>query len=308
MPHETFGVEIEIGFPPGRSESTATFEMIRDAIRATGLPCKMINSHLGSSSSEWVVKRDGSLNEQGFEVVSPPLDFNDEAQRGQVDTVVRVLQGLGCRTIKEGGIHVHIGASDLDAKQIAAVCRFIWIYEDVLYRIASSGWERIRPEALSEGAYAKPLDQKILQDMLKVKEFSDLARAWTGERTWSGSEGDRYQAINLNSYWIRGTIEFRLFNTSLNPDRVQAYIALSMAMVRDARSGHVRYTNKNYPLGYMASKDEAARYRLLVRFQQVMTTNSRDTHRLMSKQDWKRIRMCWRDSVPQPSLRELRGY
>lgn len=301
---ETFGIEIETGFGRG-----ASYHSVATAMRAEGLQVQDNpgSRHFGFSRSKWSVKYDSTLS-NGAEVVSPPLNFNSPAQREQVNKAIRALMLAGCRVVDEAGIHVHVNASDLSARQIANIVRFVYKFEDVLYRIASSGWDSIRSEALRDpydaSAYAKQITEEMAKRMMKVRDGEALMQAWAGS-AWSG-DGDRYHAVNLNPWWNTGTVEFRLFNTSLNAERVQAYIAVAVAVVRDARNGQARQVKTHYPLGTMADHPEAAA-KMFLRFQQVMRTASGDSSKsnraglppLMSKEDWKRVLFCWKDSFPQ---------
>lgn len=271
------------------------------------------NHHYGFSQTKWRLKYDASV-QGGGELVSPPLDFDDPEQRGQVTKAVQALQDAECRPDRRAGIHVHIEAkhadgTPMDGKQLAAVCRFFYKFEDALYRIASSGWASIRPGARS---YAKPIPDAVAQRIMKVRTVQELSNVWDGlthsGRSISGGgpayrrELDRYYALNFRAFFTHGTIEFRCFNSSTNPRRVQAYIALCMAIVEDARNGYSRSVKKCYPLGAMAS-GQVSENALLLRLQQVLTTESTDTKRVMSKEDWKSIRWIWtKDSRSQVDI------
>jgi hypothetical protein len=309
-------VEIETTFGPDGS-----FDRIIEEFQRERLPIvDSRGTHLGSHSERWTVKRDGSVT-GGCEVVSPPLDFNDPEERRQVDRAILCLQRAGCRPHVSCGTHVHVDGVNMTPVQLAGVCRFFWKFEDLLFRLASSGWNTIRPDAISSTGYARPLPEVMINAMKKVRDHEGLRKAWitngldpdeSGNWTVSQEAGCKYHGVNLQSWWLRGTVEFRCFNSSLNPDRVQAYIAISMAIIRDAKkitSKYGRYTKRNYPLGWMLAQPDPkkAATKLLIRFQQIVRTTNGDTksrrvenaETLMSKEDWKRVLMCFRDSVPQ---------
>lgn len=311
MPAERFGIEIETGFGPGRG-----YDDVLTAIRAEGIEVLDWRSrHSGHSDDAWTVKYDSSIGDDddddhgGCEVVSPPLRFNNEEDRAQVDKVVHALNVAGCRNLDSAGIHIHVSASDLNGFQLANVCRFVWKFEDVMYRIASSGWKTLRSGAIrgdrrDPDGYAKPIHEDMIKQMQKVRDMAGLQRAWSGDQ-WS-TDGDRYHLVNLNSFWIRGTVEFRCFNSSLYSERIQGYIAMCIGIVRDARNGQSRSVAKRFPLGYMHANPHMQK-KVLMRFRQVMTCPDSDGPKskmrqqppLVSKQDWKRILMCWNDSYPQ---------
>lgn len=288
-----FGIEVEYGFAPGVSDGERAVQFLRDA----GL-CQEYGMHgyMGHSDSGWIVKNDGSLHGRGAEMVSPPLDFDDPEQRGQVDRAIKALLDSGARTLAEAGIHIHVDCSDLDAKQVAAVARCFTKFEDLIYRIASSGWQSMRP---GSGNYCPPMTDEQISKMARVRDEHSLAAAYFGNSSMGVTAGAshghsaRYCGINIHSWFYRKTIEFRVFNSSMNSERIQAYIALCIALVEDARRGKVRSTNKAYRLGGMKegiTKPNAAYHRL----QQVVRYDAG-----MSLEDMKRLNKVWKDSVPQ---------
>lgn len=283
-----FGIEVEFGGDRDRAIQ---------ALRAEGLTMdSRTHSYTGHSDSYWVVKQDGSVP-SGGELVSPPLDFDDPEQRAQVDRAIACLRAAGCTTSEAAGIHVHIDTTGLQAADIAAVARVYTKFEDVLYRIASSGWRTMRGGAAT---YAKPLTQTQVTALAKCKNEAQLLRAYYGgteaearRRATYHGDNARYYGLNIHSWFYRKTIEFRIFNSSLNSERIQGYIAICVALVEDARRGNRRSVNKAYRLGGMAagdSREEAA----LHRFLQVLRYEAG-----MDVEDMKRVRRIWKDSRPQ---------
>lgn len=283
-----FGVEIEFA---------GSIDAALQALAAEGLVRRAVqHGYVGHDDAYWVVKRDGSVYDGG-ELVSPPLDFDDPDHREQVTRAVKALKTAGCRTTETAGIHVHIDTTGMGPADIAAVARVYTKFEDVLYRIASSGWQRMRGGARQ---YAKPLEDQQVTRLARAKTEDQLLRAYYGSadanaRRRAQYHGDhaRYYGLNLHSWFYRKTIEFRIFNSSLNPERIQGYIAICVALVQDARNGNRRSVNKAYRLGDMAAgraKEDAA----LHRFLQVLRYEAG-----MSVEDMKRVRRIWKDSRPQ---------
>lgn len=282
-----FGLEVEYG---------GSIDAVARGLFDAGLSDRQSeHGYMGHSNTGWIVKRDGSVS-AGGEMVGPPLDFDDPEQRGQVDRAFQVLRDAGATTNRQAGIHIHVDASDLDAVQVAAVARTFTKFEDVLYRLASSGWMTMRP---GSGTYCKPLEQWQVDGLSKARSETHVRAAYYGPNHVHASghgHQSRYYGLNLHSFFYRGTIEFRIFNSSMNADRVQAYIAICVAMVEDARRGKKRSVNKAYRLGGMAAgtTDPAAAYH---RFQQVMRYECG-----MAMDDYKKMNKCWKDSVPQPAF------
>ena len=256
------------------------------------------HGYVGHSDTEWVVKMDGSVH-GGGELVSPPLNFDNPDHRAQVDTAVKALRSTGARTGEAAGIHIHIDASDLSAEQVACVARTFVKFEDILYRLASSGWRSMRPGAAS---FCRPLTSSQVAGLSRAKSKAQVYNAYF-DRSISSQEAEnirvshsdsaRYCGLNLQSWFYRGTIEFRIFNSSLNAERIQAYIAVCMALVEDARRGKKRSVNKAYRLGGMragTTNADAAYHR----FQQVVRYDAG-----MEMADYKLMNKCWKDSLPQ---------
>jgi hypothetical protein len=285
-----FGIEVE--FKGSRDRVVAE-------LAAAGLSGRHSQvNYTYSPESEWVVKADASVT-RGGELVGPPLDFDDPEQRAQVNTAIACLVRAGASTDPAAGIHVHIDGTDLDAKQVGAIGRFWVKYEDSIYRMASSGWNTIRPNALNN--YAKLLDVQRAKKLMKANTKEALKEAWYGENNFYTNpnpeqvhgHSSRYCGLNLHSWFYRGTIEFRVFNSSLNADRVQCYIAMSMAIVQYARQGFRASISTATSIGSMAEdptieKKEWSGFLASLRYKGGMHLD-----------DLALMRRFWKDSKPQ---------
>lgn len=284
-----FGVEIEVGLLPG-----ATRRDVAASLSAAGLGGQE-HGYSGHSATNWVVKSDGSVP-NGAEVVSPPLDFDDEASRGQVNRAIEAMRPF-CKPVSQGGIHVHVESRNLTPRQLSGVVSVFAHFEDIIYRLASSGWQTIRPGVQT---FAYPFTSAQKTELLKAKSDDGLKKAYYGEHEYTFASGhghrSRYHGLNLHSHWYRGTIEFRVFNSSMNADRVQAYIAICLAVVQDAANGHRHGSAKALPLGSMASGtvDGAKSF---VYFLKVM----RDWGN-MTATDSRLVRKFWKDSKAQQAI------
>lgn len=245
----------------------------------------------------WTIKTDGSVS-SGGEMVSPILDIDDPESRAQATTAINVLRTSGATTCPAAGIHVHIDGTDLTAEQVAGVARCFAKFEDCIYRVASSGWQSIRSGATN---YAKPMPETMVKALAKAKTADQVGKAYyqtpdaasAQYRYRTHHDSARYFGLNLHSWFYRKTIEFRVFNSSLNPERVQGYIGMCMAIVQDSRNGFKRSVNKRYALGDMASgvaNEKNARHRFL----QVLRYDGG-----MALEDMERLTKIWKDSKAQ---------
>lgn len=285
-----FGIEVEFGFDQG-------LQAAADALQAAGLGDGRVYPYNRNAPAPfWTIKSDSSV--RGGEMVSPPLLIDEPEHRAQVDTAIKALKDAGAYTHSSAGIHIHIDGAGMDAVQVASVARIFTKFEDCIYRVASSGWETMRP---GTGTYCKPLEFDHVKRIAKAKTLDQVAMGYYNVRTTdqltyrqqSHHDSARYYGLNLHSWFYRKTIEFRIFNSSLNSERVQGYIGMCMAMVQDARNGFKRSINVRYALGGMAdgtTNEVNARHRFL----QVLRYDGG-----MDVEDMKRLTKIWKDSKPQ---------
>lgn len=283
-----FGIEVEFG---GSTQAVIT------AMREAGLSNNdRLYGYVGNSETEWVVKTDASVA-GGGELVSPPLDFDDPDQRGQIDRAFAALARAGATTDRNAGVHVHIDASDLSPEQIGGVARNFTKFEDAIYRLASSGWQSIRSGA---STFCKPLERDKVERLAKARTREQVQRAWygTNDRWGTTSHGhtSRYYGLNLHSWFYRGTVEFRVFNSTMNAKRAQAYVVLCMAIVQDARNGRKRSINKVFALGDMANGTVTEK-KVLHHLCQFLRWENETSP--ISKEDLDLITYCWKNSRPQ---------
>lgn len=280
-----FGIEIE--FVWGNHEnSTTNADGLCALLTSKGIRVEnCIRQHFGFSRTAWQLKYDASVD-YGAEIVSPPLDFDDESARAQLTTVMETLQEFGANSDSRAGIHVHVDCHDFTPKQLAAVLRFTYKFEDAIYRIASSGWESMRSTR-----WCRPIPDQIASDAMGIRESADITRLWA-----SRLPHHRYYMVNVQKWAQTGTLEFRVFNSTLNPMRAQAYVALAVAIANDARNGYSRSTAKHFPAGWMRSQSDPAKAdrKMLLKLQQILRYQSG-----MSEEDWKLVRFCWKDSRSQ---------
>lgn len=281
-----FGLEVEF--------QGSTERVLAELVSRGLAQSRSMSNYSQNSDTYWIVKGDASV-ERGGELVSPPLLMDDPDQRGQVAKAVEALTAAGVQPHQTAGIHVHINASDLDGKQVVGVARTFTKFEDQIYRIASSGWLTVR-----NYRWCKPIERATVEKIAKARTKEQLATAWYGAREAHHMSGhghhSRYHGLNLHSYFYRGTIEFRIFNSSINIKRIEAYIILAMAIVQDGRDGKLRSINKVFKLGDMKAgilPDKKAFHHLcqMLRWENDISP--------ISKEDLALISYCWKNSVPQ---------
>lgn len=290
-----FGIEIEFG---------GSIQAVINELVSAGLAASASeHSYEGHSDRGWVVKRDGSVS-RGGELVSPPLDFASAADREQVNRAIECLVRAGARRNEQAGIHVHIESAGFTATQLNALARTFIRFEDTLYRFATSGWATGPNRGLRRGArsYARPFNADMKQALARANTNEQLMRAYYGAQEMRYGNpsrfhgaSQRYYGLNLHSHWYRGTVEFRIFNSSTSARRVQTFIAICHALMVDASSGRKRSINRAHNLGDMAAgrldADRAIfQFLAMARYQAGM-----------SLADYRNCKWAWRTAVAVPA-------
>jgi hypothetical protein len=173
----------------------------------------------------WTVERDVTVS---GEVVSPVLRDTPETW-AQLERVCSILEAQGAHTSMRTGGHVHVGAdsANLDHdvnrfRRVAQVCAWA---EDLMYRLsAASGRNGRQHRGAGRGyQWCGPMRPGDLEQARDLTELS--YRVGT-----SHSVGLNYGNI-LDQ---RRTIEYRYFDSSLDPARLQANIKLACWLTKRA--------------------------------------------------------------------------
>lgn len=195
-----------------------------------------------STGRTWKAERDASIDPQRkgdglrrsapddykVEVVSPILHYEDmELLQG----LVRAIRAAGAFTNNSCGIHVHIGAERFTPDKLRNIVNIIASKEDILYKALE-----IDPNRLS---YCKKTNEELIQmiNRRKPKTMSELADLWYAEAPGNRNahyNRSRYHGLNLHATFTKGTIEFRLFNSTLHAGEIKAYIQFCLAVTYQA--------------------------------------------------------------------------
>lgn len=168
----------------------------------------------------WKTITDNGLSE----VISPILHGGTKQNTNQIYAVCRKLQELGQTASINGGAHVHIGNEYLHS--ISAVQNLVDIWcncEKIMFCISNPPGEVIRPEGLE---YAYPISGMLSQNYNKlikkdpneyreIEQYEDLLIGIEDKHNPYGTEL-HCRAINL--YTLHHTFEFRLANSTVNPE------------------------------------------------------------------------------------------
>lgn len=228
----------------------------------------------------WKIVSDGSIRCQArgdrsasrlysVEVVSPICKYEDITT---IQELVRDLRHAGARVNDSCGIHIHVDASRHDPKTLRNVVNIMASKEDLLYKTLKVNIDR--------QYYCQKADLRFLDDvnLRRPKSMSEVETLW-----YNGSSGrhshyhsSRYHALNLHSVFSKGTIEFRMFNSTLHAGEVKSYIQLCLAIShqglvqKSASRSRTQSSNEKYTfrtwllrLGMIGDEFKSARQHLL---------------------------------------------
>jgi hypothetical protein len=208
----TFGIEIE-GF--GISLAQA-----RDALSSAGLDCQVEGYH-HCNRSYWKVTTDASVP-NGFEVVSPVL--SGDAGLEQAKIALDALHQAGGRVDRRRGLHVHFGAADLSAADIATVVRRYAKFEEQI-----DGW--MAPRRRGDANHFCHSVRSFLQSggtanhRLQSGTVAEVCRTF----------GTRYMKVNLEAFERHRTIEFRHHGGTVEAEKALPWILFCLGFVEQSR-------------------------------------------------------------------------
>ena len=237
VPVSTIGIEIEFDDDTEDHYIMAKIESHRD---------------IEKISSRWTFVHDGSC---GAEAVSRPM--KPDRVYEEVCKLIEFLDKIPVEINRDCGIHVHVGAQFLAPDNVLNLLVGWMDFEDLIFRY-------FKPYSHRRDRYCKPLvDSKIHSrlkewmnhvfeegEQLLPNTAKDLAYILTGSpyplnelrthkyRSW------RYYALNLASLWLHKTLEIRLFNPTLDPERITGYALFAHDFVQQV--GY-RYSLQPFP-------------------------------------------------------------
>ena len=163
------------------------------------------------------------------EIVSPILTYGDIPD---LQEVIRQLRHKGAFASEKCGIHIHVDASRYTPQTLRNMVNIIASKEDILYRAL-----QIDPARLY---YCKKGNEKLIETLnkKKPKTIEQLKDLWYAEDPNSNRNkhynSTRYHGLNLHATFTKGTVEFRLFNSTTHAGEIKAYIQFCLAVSHQA--------------------------------------------------------------------------
>ena len=281
MRDQNFGIEIEMtGLTRAAAAKVIAGYFCTEATHVGGVYDAY--SVRDNENRQWKIMSDSSIRCQSrngqsagrlyaVEMVSPICRYSDIET---IQEIVRKLRAAGARVNSSCGIHVHINAAPHTPKTLRNIVNIMASKEDLLYKALDINVARER--------FCKKADTRFLDDvnLKRPTSMSELEELWYNGRGGSYQHYDdsRYHALNLHSVFSKGTIEFRLFNSTLHAGEIKSYIQLCLAISHQALvqksasrsrtvSENEKYTFRTWllRLGMIGDEFKTARHHLLKR-------------------------------------------
>lgn len=195
----------------------------------------------------WRIERDDSIlpykistkgvvrasEEYQVELISPVLYDTDIST---VQAMVRILKIYSNAIVNDStGIHIHIGGRTFTSDNLRTLCNIVYAKQSLLEKSLMWSHRERYCDRL-------PTDFIINLNETKPKLLSEFADIWYAETLVRDSgrgnyyHQTRYRILNIHQLLSgrQHTVEFRMFNSTLDEDLIKAYINLSTLITAQA--------------------------------------------------------------------------
>ena len=264
LKNQKFGVEVEMTGITREKAAAIVAEVLGTTASRPDSTCYQTRIIADQAARKWKVMRDSSItsirndgsdspmDEYKVEFVTPPLGYEDIEL---LQNIIRKLRESGAKSHSSCGIHIHVDGANHNANSLRRLVNFMTSRQDLIY------------EALEIGSRESDWCQKLNSNLLKaMKENRELTKE-KAEEIWYSSANDgycggidhrhynstRYHGVNLHSYFSKGTVEFRLFNSTLHAGKIKAYVQFCLAISAWAITSQEKIVFRSMA-GYTAEK------------------------------------------------------
>jgi len=228
---QAFGVEIEMNHI--------------SRTKAQGIVAQVLNSHntgrehgydnhyvIDNKGRMWKCESDASISggsSQATELVTPKLTYDDIET---LQDVIRALRKAGAKTDSSCGIHIHVDGANHTPASLERLVNFMIARQDLIYESLQIGargsrWcKRLNKDLL----VAMKKDRNLDKNRLEMIWYSPANDGYNNGIDHQHYNQTRYHGVNLHAFFTKGTVEFRLFNSTLHAGKVKAYIQFCLAL------------------------------------------------------------------------------
>lgn len=241
LKNQLFGVEVEMTGITREKAARLVAEVLRTTPSHPESNCYHTRTIADQAARKWKIMRDSSieairndgtsepLDEYRVEFVTPPLNYSDIEL---LQNIIRKLRENGAKAHSSCGIHIHVDGANHTAVSLRRLVNFMTARQDLIYEALQIG-DR-------ESNWCHKLNKTLLDAMKKDKNLTKEK----AEEIWYSRANDgycggidhqhynatRYHGVNLHSFFTKGTVEFRLFNSTLHAGKIEAYIQFCLAV------------------------------------------------------------------------------
>ena len=241
MKEQRFGIEIEMTGITRKDAADIAAAYFGTAANFDGTYYNTYSA-LDSQGRKWKFMSDSSISAQkksGRQVVTASDDYKTEMVSPicrwedieKIQELIRKLREAGAIANDSCGIHVHVDASPFDANTLRNITNIMASKEDLIYKA-------LQVTVARQHRWCKPVDARFLEELnrRKPKTLNEVSRIWYngGDRSSVHYDDSRYHCLNLHSVFQKGTVEFRLFNSTTHAGKIKAYIQFCLAISAQA--------------------------------------------------------------------------
>lgn len=186
-------------------------------------PTKAVSINRTLNKWKAAVVHDGSLDGDGYEINTAPA--KGAAFDREIRDICRKLRRAKAKVARNCGLHIHVDARDIRYISMRRVLQtYLQVEKDLFSMLAPSRRNNHFCSHVSSVAWVRQLANG---EMTAPKFRTELVRLFYGGRD-EMEEGkkhkyggyDRYWALNLQSWFYRGTLEFRAHHGTANPTKI----------------------------------------------------------------------------------------
>lgn len=210
---------------------------VQDYIASSGY--KRTRAEFETAEGTWKLMQDMSVKDAnnsqvyGLELISPPI-----TDLSVLKNKLNSLNNLGCYINDTAGCHIHWDAPKSVKTLVGILKMFCKIQDDLTaihnipkYRL--EGYCKKFPPKFIEG-----LEKLNVEDIGNVPNFACwYARELQGDLIYDDMDNprhpSRYYMLNYHSLILHNTIEFRLFNSSLEYNKIVQYVDWTRTIFKD---------------------------------------------------------------------------
>ena len=240
LKNQKFGVEIEFTGITRRKAAGIVAKVLGCTVGSSEGSPYFTRTMIDAQGRSWKVMRDGSIepmrsvgeasDEYRVEFVTPPLRYEDIET---VQEIVRAFRKAGAVANHSCGIHIHVDGANHTAPSLRRLVKFFSARQELVYEALQVSAERVN-------SWCKPVAKSLIDEMAKVKNISrtEMESIWYSRANDNYNRGidhrhynhTRYHGLNLHSFFSKGTVEFRLFNSTLHAGKIKSYIQFCLGI------------------------------------------------------------------------------